>query len=278
MTTDFSPERSDAIRESLERTVTEAPTRAGRARHAWLPGAALLVVGLVAGGAVSAAAVTSLQPDDAHPAIAAPPGVQPGQPIISLLGSTTPLQVEADATVELPEAPAGATHLRVAFSCERTGSITVGPDVGGNNPGSTCDAPGTSGAAWFDFDLKDVDGTLTIRITGGGRGFLSLQYVNYVPTALATNPSGETYGVENNGVVPDLVSVFGEAADGTPVEGYARSTDLSAFGPDWPEQPSNPEETVKWQAERDERYPNGWDIDVFTSDGHTKVGTFHIGG
>ena len=33
-----------------------------------------------------------------------------------------------------------------------------------------------------------------------------------------------------------------------------------------------------WQEERDKKYPNGWDIPVFESDGATQIGTFHVGG
>lgn len=34
---------------------------------------------------------------------------------------------------------------------------------------------------------------------------------------------------------------------------------------------------VKLQNERDQKYPNGWDIPVYESDGTTQIGTFHIG-
>jgi hypothetical protein len=31
------------------------------------------------------------------------------------------------------------------------------------------------------------------------------------------------------------------------------------------------------QAERDQKYPNGWDVPLYESDGETQIGTFHIG-
>jgi len=40
---------------------------------------------------------------------------------------------------------------------------------------------------------------------------------------------------------------------------------------------ANPDEAVRLQAERDARYPNGWDIPVYESDGTTEIGTFYIG-
>lgn len=46
--------------------------------------------------------------------------------------------------------------------------------------------------------------------------------------------------------------------------------------PDHPDLPSNPEEALRWQAERTAKYPNGWDIPVYESDGVTQIGLFHV--
>ena len=105
-----------------------------------------------------------------------------------------------------------------------------------------------------------------------------MQYVHYQSTALAVNEAGQTYGVQvEDGPVPDLTSVYGLAPDGSYVVGYALTTDMMAFSPDRPGNPSSVEEAEQWQAERDEKYPNGWDIPVFESDGVTQIGVFHIG-
>jgi hypothetical protein len=106
---------------------------------------------------------------------------------------------------------------------------------------------------------------------------VAVQYVNYVQTALGVNARGETYGVAGPAGEPDLVGVVGLDAAGVAVDGYARATDLNAFGPDWPDVPSNPTEAMEWQAERDRKYPDGWDIPVFESDGETRIGTFRVG-
>lgn len=92
------------------------------------------------------------------------------------------------------------------------------------------------------------------------------------------NENSQTYRVENlDQEMPDLVAVSGEAPDGSMAEGYALAEDLWGFSPDHPQQPSNPEEAQEWQEERDRKYPHGWDVPIFLSDGITQIGTFHIG-
>ena len=44
-----------------------------------------------------------------------------------------------------------------------------------------------------------------------------------------------------------------------------------------PHQPANPEQALQWQQERDAKYPDGWDVPLFQSDGTTQIGVFHIG-
>jgi hypothetical protein len=34
---------------------------------------------------------------------------------------------------------------------------------------------------------------------------------------------------------------------------------------------------VRLQAERDQKYPDGWDVPVYESDGVTRIGSFHVG-
>ena len=135
-----------------------------------------------------------------------------------------------------------------------------------------------SAVTWYDFPLDDSTTTFYFRIDPGGAVTATVQYLLQVPTHLAVNERGETYGVEGGpDGTPYLIAVWGIAPDGSSVEGYARSTELHGFSPEHEEQPSNPEEALKWQAERDETYPDGWDIDVYDSDGVTVIGTFHIG-
>lgn len=242
MNPEFSGARSDAIRAGLEHAVAVNVRTSEHRVPEWITGTSLLIVGLIAGGAVSAAAVTNLQPETRldEPATTlneAPPGVLPGMPIISLLGETASYEITGEATVNLSTPPDGATHVRATISCLTVGSFSWGTDPTGNNPSIYCradDVTSGSGNASMDFPL-DTSTLLLFAQTGpDGRALLVVQYVNYVPTALGRNASGETFGVAWTGLEPDLVAVDGIAPDGSSFVGYARATDLDAFGPDWP--------------------------------------------
>ena len=280
----FSEHRSDAIRTILEAQVTTDGTQPWR-RHRWLVAAALVVGGALAGTGVSAAAFaistsSSTEPD--RTAVAAPPGVIPGQPIISVLGDPASQQTSGDTDIPLEAAPPAATHVRVTVVCLTPGATSWGFDPGGNNPSSSCDEAdvlSASPGAWFDFPLSPTTTTLFLRSSADTRVVVTYQYLNYVPTALGVNDRGETYGASahDSGQQPDLVAVSGLSPTGEPVDGYVRASELDSFGPDWPDQPSTPDEALEWQAQRDESYPHGWDLTVYASDGTTVIGTFHVG-
>jgi hypothetical protein len=85
------------------------------------------------------------------------------------------------------------------------------------------------------------------------------------------NERGETYGIlRSQGPQPDLIAVVGHDSNGKEVDGYARSGDL------WPgDPPSSPSAALAWQAGEG---AHGRDIPVFTADGATRLGTFHVTG
>jgi len=281
MNSEFDPERSDAIR-SLLVTTAVAPRRVGGV----LASIGLVALGLVIGASVSAAAITLNAPDaairSAGSGVPAPSGVTPGQPIVSLLGSPVTETVHGDADITLGALPTGATHARVTFICLTAGTTSWGFDASGNNPSSACneqDLADPANSGYFDFPLDESTTTLFIRAAPTAEAVVSYQFLNYVETAWGVNAKGETFGASKDGVGdPELVAVSIETASGEDVLAYSRSTDLNAFGPDWPNQPSNPTEAIAWQKERDAKYPNGWDIPAYESDGVTQVGVFHIGG
>ena len=281
MTAPFSPQRSDAIRAALETTVANGAPR--RARRHWLPALGLVSLGVVTGAAVSAAALSANWPSSSsvmtEAGIPAPPGILPGEPIISLLGDLSSQVVDGTTTIVLGSAPTGATHVRVSVSCMTAGETRWGIDPGGNNPGSSCRTDDLAGAsaAYFDFSLESSPAALYIDAAAGVQSIVTYQYVNYVQTVWGVNARGETFGVEKEGTDgPDLTAVTGENSLGETVEGYARRSELMGFGPDWPEMPSTPEEALAWQEERAMRYPTGWDVVIYESDGITPIGVFHV--
>ena len=85
------------------------------------------------------------------------------------------------------------------------------------------------------------------------------------------NEHGETYGImRSHDPQPDLVAVAGQDSNGQEVDGYVRKGDLWRNEP-----PSTPAEALKWQASQG---GHGRDIPVFTADGATRLGTFHVTG
>ncbi|GGM59957.1 hypothetical protein [Microbacterium saperdae] len=290
----FSGERSAAIRNQLIDTAARA--RAPRRRPMWA--IALVVAGALAGAGVSTAAfaasgtftpntpaagreLPAATDDGTGAAITAPPGTAPGSPVISLIGKTQSLLIDAPTELSLADRPGDATHVRVTLTAVSAASVSWGTDAGGNNPSASFDAADVgraSAVTWYDFPLDDTTTTFFFDVDADGAVTATMQYLRQVPTHLAVNARGETYGVEGGpDGTPDLISVGGVAPDGSSVEGYARNTDLNAFSPDHTELPSNPAEALAWQEERAEKYPNGWDVDVYDSDGVTVIGSFHIG-
>lgn len=277
MSPQFSAHRSAAIREELVRTV-EATTRtslASRARR-WIPTLGVLAVGMLAGGVVSAAALTigSSKPNtDAD-------GLLPGQPVVTPLGKVTTLVVSETQSVPLVDVPEDATHIRVTVTCLSAGWTTWGLDPGGNNPGMGCTEGHIDGIdAWSDFAVTLSTDSFYVSVDPGTESRISYTFLHLKSTAWGVNDSGESYGVSKEGLgAPDLTAATGQDSKGNLTGGYIRMSDLNAFGPDWPDQPSNPEEAIRWQEERDQKYPNGWDIPLYESDGHTQIGTFRING
>lgn len=281
----FTPERSDAIRAELI-----AAIRPGAPSRRAIVGAGLVLAGVLLGvGGSAALAASGWLPVPASPAgeptpalaepIEAPPGQVPGVPIISVLGTPTGLPITAATELSLTDRPAEATHVRVTITCLTAGTFFWGTDPGGNNPSMSCGGSDSgSGTARFDFPLDASVTTLYITPEANGEAAVVVQYLTYRPTSFGINENGQTYGADGTGAgTPDLVRVSGTAPDGTEVEGYALATDLLGFSPDHPGEPANPEEAVRWQQEREQKYPNGWDIPIYESDGTTRVGSFHIG-
>lgn len=276
MTPQFSPSRSASIRQELVATV-EATTRkslASKARR-WIPTLGVLAAGMLVGGAVSAAALTM---GPLNPGAEAPDGALPGQPVVTELGQVQTLVVSESTSVPLWDAPEDATHLRVSVTCLSEGLTTWGLDPTGNNPSTACSENDLDGrGGWYDFALTG-SATLYVDVSPGAESRISYQYLHLIATAWGVNDAGDTYGVSKDGLGdPDLMSAIGKDADGNSIDGYLRTSELNAFGPDWPHQPSNPEEAIRWQEERDKLYPHGWDLPLYESDGRTQIGTYRVG-
>lgn len=289
---EFTPGRADAIRANLINHVAENP-QPHRRRTLWA--AALVLTGLLTGVGVSAGAFAATgmltttpaqpsgQPTPAFPdAVIAPPGVTPGSPIISLLSDAFTQTFDATTQISLENRPTEATHARVTVTPLTPGSLNFGTNAGGNNPSAAWGAEDLASdrdpSTWYDFPLDDSVRTLYLNPTSSS-GIITVQYITQVPTRLEINANGQTYGAEGSiEGQPDLVSVIGAAPNGTQVDGYVFADQINASSPDHPGLPQSPEEALRWQEETQTKYPNGWTIPVYASDGTTQIGTFHVGG
>lgn len=291
MNESFAPERADAYRTLIVEHVAATPRPPRRAL--WTVG--LVLIGAVGGAGISTAAYATTggfdraaviaqpsgQPAPGGAPVVAPDGVEPGSPIISLLGEPTMHRITQTMTVDLADRPAAATHARVTVAPITSGTLSWGTDPGGNNSRgiwTQSDIEHGDTRSWNDLPLDASTNTVYVDPGLGFTGVIIVQYETQIPTHLATNANGQTYGVEGGpDGTPDLIRVVGTAADGSSIEGYAASVDLNAFSPDHPDLPTTPSEAGRLQNERDQKYPNGWDIPVYESDGTTQIGTFHIG-
>ena len=291
MNEQFDQGRSDTIREGLVEVVHQTARRRLLGSNRMLVGAGLVLAGALVGATASAAAVTlttqndqigspenQIIPELGEP-VDAPPGVLPGQPIISLLGQALSTTTSGDATIDIATRPAGTTHARVTVTPTSAGLLFFGTAADGNNPSASyTDEDVQSGSyGYYDFPLDDSTVTIYIDADPDVTAIITIEFLNYVPTRLGVNDSGDTYGTESSGSLPDLIAVSGIGPDGAAVLGYAYASDLNSFSPDHDGLPADPEQAVEWQAERDAKYPDGWDIPVYEADGKTVIGTFHIG-
>ena len=282
----FTPARSDAIRAGL---IQVAAARRPLKLRRVLVGVSLIVAGMLVGGTATAFAATngwvpfintpSGQPTPvlASP-VDAPSGLIPGEPIISMLGDLISQRITKETEISFTDRPQAATHARVTITCLTEGTIFWGTDPGGSNPSLVCSKVDKSSMAWTDFPLDDSVTTLYVTPSNQAEASVTIQFLTYLPTKFGINKNGQTYGTGSYGPsIPDLVAVIGEAPDGSAVLGYARAIELWAYSPDLQGEPKSPEEALQWQQEREAKYPDGWDVPVFESDGTTQIGAFHVG-
>ena len=283
MNVSFSSNRSDAIRAGLI-AHTRPRVRRGRAWRA----IGLVVAGALAGGGVSLAAfaATSTRSVIAQPsgqpspslgaAVAAPAGVTPGAPIISLLGTPTTQVVNEKTTIALKPRPESATHARVTVTPTTPGSLSFGTDPAGNNPSGSWSVGHVTkdgrAATWYDFPLVDSIDTLYLNPAGGFTGTVTIQYVNHVPTRLGMNAHGLTFGVTGSDQgEPDLIAVA--ATNGK--SGYVNAKDLAdADGTTAQKSFTSPADALQWQDANTGRTHT---IAVYESDGTTVIGDFQTG-
>jgi len=172
-------------------------------------------------------------------------------PVVSVTGSGT-------ETVQLGEAPTGATRIKLQLTCLTPGLFTFG-----DGASVRCDQS-DAGRDVTTYSLAIAQGQQSTTITAApnDRWYLAAQYTDDTATPWGVNSDGQTYGVPNSQGTPDLIAAV--ATNGQ--QGYVYATQLQAAQP----QPTSPQQAATM-------HPTPVAIPVYKSDGHTVIGEFVIG-
>ena len=249
----LDPVFSEAFRAELVARVDASPApRPRKHRRWWLAGGAFVGVGMLCTVAAIGGGLLPL------------PG---GQEITVLAAPITEVH-SGSATIELGAPPDGVTHVAIEYRCLTPGAFTFSD--GTNGTCAEADANSRTGITTGSLPLAPGQHTVTIGADTGARWQLTATYVNQVTTTWGVNGDGNTYGVQNENGVPDLIAV--SATNGR--IGYAKRTDLNeADGTTAAEHFTTAQEALRWQEENAGRSVS---IPVYEEDGTTVVGSFVV--
>lgn len=162
--------------------------------------------------------------------------------------------------LDAPTSSASVDAVHFEFMCLSAGDFSLG----GQGLAITCEAgdEGQSVASGL-MPLEALrEGSIEVKAEQGTTWRLEGWYVETDRVPLAVNDAGETYGIESDELVPDLIQA--EATNGR--IGYVRRTELDAA--------SGPPATSPAGASTST--PQAAIIDVYLNDGVTVVGEFAI--
>ncbi|MFC4241801.1 peptidase M56 family protein [Gryllotalpicola reticulitermitis] len=257
MIENMDPTFSEGLRRVLVRQVETAPRRRRRSGWRWGIGG-LVVAGLLGSGAAFASQLWVQPGADAHTALASP---------VTATETGT-------ATIRLGARPKGANEVAMEFSPLDAGSYFLG--VGGAalivDPAQDPASDINSATPYYlqPFQLNAGQTSITITTSPSTLHWkATFTWVSARTTPWAVNAAGETYGEQNAKGSPDLIAVT--ATNGKTGYVYSKQLDdvdgTTAAGTF-----TNPQQALQWQKTH-----HGGDIPVFTSNGKTKIGVFHVG-
>lgn len=250
----LDPIFSEAFRAELVARVDESRAhRPGKFRRWWLTGGAFVGVGVLGTAAAFAGGLFPL----------------PGGEEVAVLASPITAIRSGSATIELGPRPDGVTNVALELRCLTAGTFTFAD--GANVTCAVTDVNSEMGVTSYSLPLAPGQNTVEIDADPGARWTLTATYVAEETTAWGLNASGNTYGVQNENGVPDLIAVA--ATNG--LSGYVKITDLNeANGTTAAEHFTTPQDALRWQEEHAGKSVS---IPVYEEDGSTMVGSFVIG-
>lgn len=180
----------------------------------------------------------------------------PGSDVVTTTAPAVTVTRSGSASVELGVRPSDATDVTLQLSCLTAGTFTFSD--GAAMTCSASDAGTRQGVATYRLRLVPGQHATTITASLGARWTLTATYAHVEVSQWGRNADGLTYGVQNEHGTPDLIAVT--ASNGR--QGYVFDRDLNPPPPTSLQTGPEPSRTIP----------------VFTSDGHTRVGDFVIGG
>lgn len=238
-----------ALRAALVAKVADdhRTARASSRRNRWFAGTgAALAIGVAGGGIAYATGNISL----------------PGSDEVSHLATTVSVTGDGTQTVHLGNRPAAASAVDIRLTCLTAGSFRTPDGAGISCDSSHVGTPSATGS-WTVPISAVTASVITISTSDGARWHLSATYSSVTTTVWGVNARGQTYGVQNQHGVPDLIAAI--ATNGR--SGYVHSAELQrAEGT-----PTTPAQAIAGNNLRPST------ITVYESDGHTPVGKFIVG-
>jgi hypothetical protein len=253
MTTQMDETFSAALRDVLvEQAQGVGPAGAGSSRRwparprRWIAGLGTATVLAVAGGGIAYAtgAFTTL----------------PGGAVVTALASPVIANGSGTQTVQLGAPPAGTTAINIAFTCLTAGEFTFAD--GASFTCGNADTRSQSPTTTYTMPIAQGQDSTTITATPKARWRLVATYASVTTSAWGINARGQTYGVQNQHGIPDLVAV---SATNHRI-GYVYANQLNP-----------PPPKTRAQALAQNTAPPRT-VTVYDSDGKTPIGKFVIGG
>jgi hypothetical protein len=247
-TTPMDESFAAALRDLLVDQVEDAgdPSRGPSRSRRWLTRAGVVLVLAVGGGGIAYATGAWTTP--------------PGGDRVTDLAYPVTATGTGTRTVDLGPPPRGATSINISFICLTAGNFTFadGADV----QCDSADAARQSHPVTHAIPIARGRESTTITTAPHARWRLVATYAAVTATDWRVNASGQTYGVQNEHGIPDLIAVIATNHRG----GYVYANQIDPPAPQTPSQ----------AAAENKASPRT--LTVYESDGETPIGKFVVGG
>jgi hypothetical protein len=240
----FAAELRDVLVEQV-RSAGDPSRGPSRARR-WLIRAGVVLVLAAGGGGIAYATGVWTTP--------------PGGNRITDLSSPVTAIGTGTQTVDLGPPPRSATAINISFTCLTAGTFTFA-----DGAGVQCDNADlrrrSPPVATYTMPIARRRNSTTITATPHARWLLVATYASVTTTAWGVNASGQTYGVQNQHGIPDLIAVIATNHR----SGYVYANQLD------PPPPKTPSQAIAQNTAPPRT------VTVYESDGKTAIGKFVVG-